>query len=285
MARFVFFAFLITPSLISNSASAALSARLLKTCGALLKPVPWTYCIYETEGSRNRDVLYYLHGGNGNEHSWDDYEDVRAAWRADGFEAPVVVTVSLGPIWFLTPKSASPESGQLELFTHSIMPKIENDIIKNFSGRRLAIGHSMGGLNVAQLLMLRPGLISRGVMLNPALSTVTPWDSHSELLKFTRGNRELAQQMTGLVQVGARFVADRAAWEHVTPLGSCSRATLGGIAPVMVFAGQQDDWFYLPTRKFVRVARAQGARIRWWTRPGGHQQFSAVAAARFLSGH
>jgi hypothetical protein len=145
--------------------SACAGGRLITweatSCREFAGPRPWSACVTRTKGSRNPDVLYYLHGGEDDERQWSKTtgyaELIRKRWQAKGFSPPAVAAVSFGRLWLLAEKNASPESGLFEEFTGTVMPTVESQLVER-PRRRLLLGESMGGFNAAVLaLKCTPG--------------------------------------------------------------------------------------------------------------------------------
>ena len=78
------------------------------------------YCVYKSDLKNNGNVAYYLHGRNLDASAWNDdtfYTSmVQKYWQDKKITPPIVVAVSYGPVWLLSPKNAREGSGLLEHF-------------------------------------------------------------------------------------------------------------------------------------------------------------------------
>ena len=85
-----------------------------------------SYCIHRAKQGVNGGVVYILHGRNLDENIWNDdafYTAMIQKYWSDNLKIPpIVVSVSYGPIWLLTPKGLSEKSGLLETFVNRTIP-------------------------------------------------------------------------------------------------------------------------------------------------------------------
>lgn len=151
----------------------------IKTCE---EESPIKYCVYRAEQGTNGNIAYYLHGRNLDEHTWNDdtfYTSmIQRHWLEKNIKPPLVVAISFGNIWLLTPKGRSQESGLLEKFTDSIK-KIEKKI--GSPRERLLFGESMGGLNSIVAGLSSDGFFAKVAALCPGVYKDSPFASLSEL--------------------------------------------------------------------------------------------------------
>lgn len=73
------------------------------------------YCVFKSGLGTNGNIAYYLHGRNLDESTWNDetfYTSmVQKYWQKKKMRPPIIVAVSYGPIWLLTPKNFKEKSG------------------------------------------------------------------------------------------------------------------------------------------------------------------------------
>lgn len=262
----------------------AQSAELLNDCGEVETPIPYGYCITKTKGSQNTDVLYYLHGGGGNEKQWiDSGSGVRNAWKKSNFAAPVVITVSFGPLWLLVKKNSLETSALLDFFRGILMPELEMRALGKPATRRLLAGASMGGFNVAQLLINMPGAFQRAALTCSAFANISPWASDAEVAKFAKRVGVPADAIKNISEIAQAFVPDETSWQReVSPL-DLALTNFGPNSPVMLVAGNKaDKTFYEGSQLFYAAVKSTGAPVTWQSWPGKHCDWNDKAVAEFL---
>lgn len=246
----------------------------------------YKYCIYRTPGSNSTDVLWFLHGRDGDEHSWETdthYANIRALWAAqDPTNIPIVIGVSFGGQWLLVSKLSKAASGMLQFFENSVVPEMENQAgFKN--GRRLLLGESMGGFSAAQLLLSGNVRFDRVVLACPALAWISPYAKMGDIVSWAEQNGvNLAIAISVVITARGDF-ASTEEWESASPM-YLATDRLGPLTPPMLVSiGQQDTFgFYPGARDFATIAKQQsGSEVTWQPVPGPHCSFDETAAANF----
>lgn len=262
-------------------------------CGKETSPITWSYCVTETEGSNNKDVLYLFHGASsdladGMTESWwvakDSFKEVREIWARTGYEAPKVVEVSFGAVWLLVPQNKAPYSGLFDVFTQIVLPYIETNLLDGPVGNRKALGHSMGGLNAAFFAIQHSPLFQSIAMLAPALVGISPFATQEEIEAYAKSNEIPASSVNGLLKIALAFIDNEETWQALSPSVAAAKALSANSPPMYVSAGSEDTLFYAESQKFVQSARSAGAKVEWVPIPGGnHIEFHAESLARFLA--
>lgn len=270
----------------SLAASAVPQPKIKTKCVDSHQPVPWTYCKSVTEGSRNTDVLYHFHGKGLSAKTWaetDYYTSmVREEWARRGQQAPVVVAVSFGPIWLMVEKNKSPASGLFEVFTKVVMPTVEKTI-PHFSGRRLAVGESMGGFNATQIALKAGDLFARVAILCPPIVEMSPFASKEEVEKFIVTTKAKPQLVEQIIQISRYFMPEEGDWKRSSPLG-LAQTNLSWRSPKLyVSCGLYDEYgFFRGAEKFAEVGEQRGSRVQWRPLYGGHCAIDPPSLAAFL---
>ncbi|MBF0360183.1 MAG: prolyl oligopeptidase family serine peptidase [Oligoflexia bacterium] len=133
--------------------------------------------------SKNKDVLYYLHGLTSGASSWSDHHSLRMMrnfWRMKGIDQPTVLSVSVGKM------SSFYEPGKLDCFVKSIplLEKkllIDNDKNPFKAEHRLAMGISLGGANLTIAMMEHPNLFDKVYIESAGLYDISPFASESQI--------------------------------------------------------------------------------------------------------
>jgi hypothetical protein len=251
-------------------------------CGAIETPVPYKYCISRTIGSKNTDVLYYMHAGGENETAWSGgwRPEIVEVWEKAGVQSPIVIAVSFGQSWLLVEHNSLPDSGLLDIFRDSVMPQMELLALGRPASRRLLAGFSMGGLNAAQALMnLPPTTFARVGIACPAVLPLTPWAAQAEIDAFGK----YAKTVQNLFMVAKRYVPDESYWNSKISPGMIAKTHMGKqTPPTLIIANEGDALFFEGGRLFGEAAVASGAPVTWQVWPGRHCEFGSAALAKFL---
>jgi len=255
-------------------------------CGESSVPTEWTYCISETIGSSNRDIMYYYHGALGSVRTWVDSGHARAIrerWEAQGKEAPIVVNISFGPRWVLTSPNSSPYSGLFEVVTQMIMPIVESEMVDSFSGRRILMGFSMGGANVTQLALKTPELFSRATIACPAILSMSPHAGEAEITAFLARTGADREKVVDMLQTARQIFPTEADWDNFMPLG-LAKNLFGTHTPAMyISCGKTDEYgFYDDTKELARIAKAKEVDAVWQSLAGSHCAYDINAIADFI---
>jgi pimeloyl-ACP methyl ester carboxylesterase len=255
-------------------------------CGAEAGPPAWRYCIYPgTQDSK--DVLWYLHGRGGSEKTWRKKKALRkiqSRWAERGLAAPTVVAASFGRHWLLTPKLSKPASGLLEYFEDTVIPALERKI--GGHGRRLLLGHSMGGFNAAELWLSGQVRFDRVALACPALTWISPWAKLREITSWSARNHVNPVIVLSVLHTARAYFAKGAReWESAAPLYLARERVGRGGPPLLLSVGQHDSFGFFPgTHDLYELAQARGDEETLWKPvPGGHCAMDSTAIADFLT--
>ena len=162
--------------------------------GVITYPILYKFCLSRDKWERSKKVLYFFHGVNGSPRDWLQKLSLKKIrnflWARSEASLPAVASVSFGNMYFLGIDKTK------DLFLHKVMPHIEN-LIGGDIQKRLLMGVSMGGANVAQLILKEPQYFNGAVMICPAIINIHPWSSYDEVDDY-------------IMQTGAwKFLIDR----------------------------------------------------------------------------
>ena len=202
-------------------------ANLQEQCGqAQARGKAWTYCLYRTPNSSNRDVVFYFHGrgesATGNERAWNRPDffpaAIRARWAAEGKDAPIVYAVSVGSTWVIADRDASSMNVTTNFFDTEVMEHARNTI-GGFSGKILVLGDSMGGLNAASFAIKTSFPVAKLAALCPLIADISPFASPLAVGAFLRAHPETSPQMLTMVMgLGRTAFPSQAEWQAGSPL-------------------------------------------------------------------
>lgn len=269
-------------------------------CAELETPLPQQkggLCIYP--GEENADVLYYLHGKDGDAKTWGLEgwwsQQIRDWWKAHGQPAPTIVSVSLGAVWLLGPKTTAPAGfGLLNHFTDKVMPEIEKKI-GGVKGRRLLLGDSMGGFNAIQLGMKTDLFAKVAALCAPiADGALSPFATDDEITVYVRnstairsgkndfdtvfGNLKMVQMVAGF------FWNDQKEWEPSDPVLMAKNLRSPRAAKWYLATGFHDHYAaYEGNAAFAEALAASRTSVEWRPQWGGHCAVDVPSLADFLT--
>ncbi len=271
--------------LLSLSAYAGPLPKIKTSCVDVEQPLPWSYCITTTDGSRNRDLLYHFHGKGLNEKTWTETDYftgmVRTEWARQRVEPPAVISISFGPIWLLVEKNTSEASGLFEVFTKVVMPTVEKSL-KGFSGRRLLVGESMGGFNATQVALKGKGF-AKVAILCPPMASFSPFSPQADIDKYIATTKAKPALVKEILELSHYYLPEEADWKITSPL-DLARSRLNVKSPALyVSCGLYDEYgFFTGAEAFAALGASRGARVEWRPVYGGHCATDAVSLAAFL---
>lgn len=163
-----------------------------KQCVTFEPPLSGGFCIHTpTDVLPSFNVVYYLHGKNGSEHTWssDQFfgEQIREQWQETALFMPTVVSISFGPIWLLAEKNESPVSGLFEIMTQQVIPQVEK-LIEMPIYNRIILGDSMGAFNGMQLA-LKTDLFDKAALVCAPISGLSPFSDEKQITEYIEGSK------------------------------------------------------------------------------------------------
>lgn len=234
----------------------------------------WKYCMHRYTNSSD-DLLIYFHGNGGNEHDWEDgvFENtMRETWKIAGIQPPIVVSISFGDTWLLAEQNTSPMSGLFDYFLGAVMPVI-NDKLKDANiDKTYLMGVSMGGFNAAQLYLKVPNLFSRVALVCPAMATITPYASSTEINQYINTTKADPAKVAQVIQLGQAFFPTVSDWNKHSPNILAAQKLNGSFPPLYVSNGAADPYgFTYANKLFAEKAQQMGAQVKWnFYAGGGH---------------
>lgn len=269
-------------------------------CTELAQPVPVKYCVHAPVHNglfKNRDILYYFHGRNGNELRWsEDYYytgEIRKDWKRRKKSAPTVVSISFGPVWLLGPKNQSPVSGLLDFTVGYLMPRIEKEL-GGLKGKRLLLGESMGGVN-ALILSMKADLFERVVALcAPVAAEINPFSTADEVKAYVetttawknlKGSSPdlIYKTYEGLVQLSRAFFPTPQDWTGSNPMELAKTLDAKKAPEYYLAAGMKDE--YLPfegNQTLAQTLKSRKIKVDWRPAWGGHCIGDVPTISKFL---
>lgn len=266
----------------SNSAFAEIRCEHSKLSST---QVEW--CIDKTEGSKNPDFVYAMHGGGHSAASWirqNFFKDLKTRWQQNHVDPPTIIVFSFGPSWLLGDMATAEHPALLPITINEVMPKIEAEL-GGLRGRRLLLGHSMGGYNGSELV-LRTDLFAKVAILCAGLVSLSPVAPPADIDAFLKRNpgarRSYVENTLAWIRSDFRTPEN---WNRHDP----SRLILlkPRIPPFFVSCTKDDPYgFFEPSELLVEGLRGRRFPVEWYPlERGGHCASTPKvleALARFL---
>lgn len=259
---------------------------ITQTCFGRTVERPWPFCLTKPKVRQSPDILYFIHGANDNEKTWfEDYRDIRDAWRARGKAMPTVISFTFAPVWLTVFKNGYKTSGLLQWIPEQMMPWLEAQVGGlGQGGHRMILSKSMGGFNATQFAFHYPKLFSRVAMISPAILQHTPFDLKAlpEFIKRTGATKTKAFWTSVLFR---SFFPTAEVWAKTAPYYAGADQLNAKTPELYISAGDKDTWgFFEGAKHFAERAKANGVRkVVWDLIPGGtHHEYDADSVAEFL---
>lgn len=242
------------------------------------------FCVYRAQAGTNGNVVYHLHGRKLDAHIWNDdtywTSMVQADWQQTKTLPPIVVVVSYGPTWLLTPKGAKQDSGLLDDFMAKL-PEI--DAKTGAPAQRLLLGESMGGLNVLIAGLSHPQRFAKIASLCPGVYAISPFASFYAMRATLARTGADPTIGFGIWLLAKTYVADAAEWKRVSPLELVKRAD-GDYPALYLSNGLYDAYGNFEGSQMLATHAAQrGVSVEWHPLYGGHCAIDTASLARFLA--
>jgi pimeloyl-ACP methyl ester carboxylesterase len=256
-----------------------------KLCGQVSAPVGYTYCTTKAKESTNKNVLYYLHGGGGEENEWNTIsQEIYTRWLSKNVNPPIVISISFGPYWLLVEQNASPNSGLFDVFQNIVMPQIESIASQDPINERRLLGLSMGGFNSIQLLGKLPAnTFSSSAIVCPAIVNLSPWAPDSELQNFSHQTKADLSTLNNISQIAQNFVSNEQTWNNsVSPFALLKNISLS--TPSILIATNEDDYTFNPGGSlFAQQLTQLNPTVTSEKWPGGHCAINSASLADFIA--
>ncbi len=242
-----------------------------------------TFSIYRAKTGVNEDIIYHFHGRNLDNTIWNDdtyfTSLIQSHWQKSKVKPPVVVSISYGSEWLLTPRNSKAESGLMDDFI-SNLPFIESKIGK--PKNRILVGESMGGLNVLILGLSHPKLFSKVASLCPGVYLDSPFSDFNKIqaaLKRTGADPKVA---LGIYFMAKKYITNEEEWNKISPIELVKKANTS-YPELYISCGLYDKFGnYEGSEALVNIANSKGVKTQWHPLYGGHCAIDINSLADFL---
>ena len=244
----------------------------------------WSYCISKTKHSDSKNVLYHLHGRNGNATWWNDKDyhtgKIHKEWIKNKKSPPVVISISFGKLWFLLKDGNS--TGLFHKFINDVIHNVEKKL--EFSPQeRGVIGISMGGLNTFYLSMSNSSLFSKAAILCAHVPFITHHDGFMKVMKYSFEHKISFKRSYMMYKMSQKFFPTREI-QSVNDPKELLRKFDPNISPeIYISCGKKDDWGCMKSSEMVANSiKSSNGKVHWVPREGGHCDLDHKGIAEFL---
>ncbi len=148
------------------------------------------FSVFHMKNENPQNVIFYFHGAGGDHLTWiENGKDIREAWIKNSINPPIVVGISIGEKWNLTPEHSN-ISSDLSFIKTEVFDFIKTEFgpFKQVSG----IGISMGGFNLLQVIIDNPNFFDKILLISPAVADLNPYSSEEELIEYVQNSNSLS---------------------------------------------------------------------------------------------
>jgi len=220
----------------------------------------WKYCIHKTIGSKNPNVVVYFHGIFENEQAWQKKSyarEIHQIWEQQKKDAPTIIVVSFGRIWFLLEKGWGLMSGLYERFIHEVHPILLSQV-QNPRGKIILHGESMGGFNAIQILMKAPQLFSKVSLACPIIPTVNNFSSLRNIQSYVERTHAQKWRIYGSIILSPLFFPSPASWERASPLSLVANHVNALTPQTFISWSNQDEYgVFEGAKEFLKKFKEQ----------------------------
>lgn len=249
-----------------------------------------------TPKSWNRQTWFYFHGAGGHLESFKDFAQLILKYRrVDTF--PNIIGISLGPKWFLVDHESDDTVKGSTLFWGTFVPTIKKSV-KDL-GKKISLGHSMGGFNALSLFADHPEYWDSIVLLTPAIADLSPYASKKEIqnylartcaatwkqsLKRILLNSDTPTDKIDIILGNWRRLAkDDREWNRINPLYRLERLNKATRTKIFISCGRQDPFGFIEGATIaMKSLHMAGFAVESHFVPGGHMTIPYNDVYQFL---
>ncbi len=243
------------------------------------------FCIHKALQGTNGGIVYHMHGRNLSEDNWNDdtfyTAMIQAYWADHGKKPPIVVSVSYGPVWLLSPKGEAEKTGLLDTFILKTIPAVETRI--GVPTYRALVGESMGALNSLIAGFHYPEMFQRIAAVCPAIYKISPFDSVSTIWNEVKSTGADPRTIFGILKLAKYYASTMSEWNAINPLALVKDLKPGYSTSLYMSSPLYDRYgLYAGGVEFISLAKERGLNIQWRPIYGGHCAVDVQSIAEFL---
>jgi predicted esterase len=252
-------------------------------------PIPYKYTLF-TYNEKNNTILYFFHGSDGNELSWMSQKELINLWKNSHDEIPNVVGITFGKKSLLLPEYEyhNKKMGSLNYFVKNIIPRIEKEINIKIK-KRFALGISMGGFSVSQLVFRYPELFDKAAIISPAIYPISLYSSDKEIEQFINqvkaelfGVKEfiklhifkkdtIKNNIETIIYAQRKIIPDQEIWEKTSIINNMRKPPKNNKLKIYISCGKNDEFgLFFGSKELYEKARELKYPVKLSLLKGGH---------------
>lgn len=224
------------------------------------------FTVFHMENQNSNNVIFYFHGAGGDHLTWvENGKSIRDSWVSNSIKPPIVVGISLGEKWNLTPASLN-ISENLSVIKNEVVNFMETEYgpFKQVSG----IGVSMGGFNLLQMIIDDPDFFDKILLISPAVADLPPYPTEKELIKYVQGSNSLSfkqkikalltrntptSNIEGILYNWKLLVSNNDQWSNIDPFTQLNKIR-NLPSEIVITCGLNDVYgFYSGSKKLFKI--------------------------------
>ena len=279
---------LITPLMVFSASPPVPVPNVQMDCFEHQKPRKWSFCINRYNGSKSKSLVIYLHGKSGGIKRWNNLEydtgKLYQTWQKLGLEAPTVVSISFGKLWFLAHNPSTPKQGLFYDFIHTSLPEIYSKLNQEFD-KKILFGISMGGVNTLMTIMKTKTLFDKAASICPPITNFSPHAPFQTIWKYYLRSSISTWRTFQKVLIGKKLYPDLKSWQANDPI-ILAKAIPKSYLPSKIYlsCGAKDTWECMEgSLEIKKIFESKGVDLQWVPKPGGHCDIDQESLALFLA--
>jgi pimeloyl-ACP methyl ester carboxylesterase len=219
------------------------------------------YCVEKPLAGDSDTVLVYFHGLGGSELEWfinPELQTIRDELHTRKFD-PWIVTISFGKAWLLT---EVPNGLLFPKAVDDLLPSLFNSIKPMGFTHRYLAGASMGGLNTSQVMLKRPQMFDKYMLICPAITSVGPFAPNQDILDYILRTGAQAKRVTFMLQWARLEFPKPADWANHAPLMLADRNVV--LPEVYLSCGLKDEFGFQEGAQMLYAKIRPKSTRAWW---------------------
>lgn len=219
------------------------------------------YCIETPQSGDSDTVLVYFHGLGGNEKDWWSSPEIQAIQqelRTRNFD-PWIITVSYGKAWLLT---EVPNGLLFPKTVDQLLPDLFQQIKPSGFTHKYLMGASMGGLNTSQVMLKRPHMFDKFMLICPAITTVGPFAPERDVIDYVMRTGAQAKRVAFMLQWARMEFPKANDWQNHSPLVLADKPI--NLPQIYLSCGLKDEFGFQEGAHMLYAKLRPKATRAWW---------------------
>ncbi|MNK90478.1 hypothetical protein D3C87_1105340 [compost metagenome] len=185
-------------------------------------------------------------------------QTIREELRTRKFD-PWIITVSYGKAWLLT---EVPNGLLFPKTVDELLPSLFNSIRPSGFTHKYLAGASMGGLNTSQVMLKRPHMFEKYLLICPAITTVGPFAPERDVLDYVMRTGAQAKRVAFMLQWARMEFPKASDWASHSPLQLADSNVV--LPEVYLSCGLKDEFGFQEGAHMLFAKLRPKASRAWW---------------------